>query len=53
MYVGGNLVIDNSTTKERATLKKIQDISIEINAIEKAIITREEFNALQQATYRD
>ena len=49
-YVGGNLVIDNSTTKERATLKKIQDLSTETNAIEKGIITREEFNALRQAT---
>lgn len=49
VYVGGNLVIDNSTTKERATLKKIQDLSTETNAIEKGIITREEFNALRQA----
>ncbi|MDQ6865242.1 MAG: tetratricopeptide repeat protein [Thermoproteota archaeon] len=47
--VGGNLVINNSTTKERATLKKIQDLSTETNAIEKGIITREEFNALQRA----
>jgi len=49
VYVGGNLVINNSTTKERATLKKIQDLSTETNSIEKGIITREEFNALQQA----
>ena len=49
VYVGGNLVINNSTTKERATLKKIQDLSTETNAIEKGIITREEFNALQRA----
>ena len=49
VYVGGNLVINNSTTKERATLKKIQDLSTETNAIEKGIITGEEFNALQRA----
>jgi tetratricopeptide (TPR) repeat protein len=49
VYVGGNLVINNSTTKERATLKKIQDLSTETNAIEKGIITREEFTALQRA----
>jgi len=49
VYIGGNLVINNSTTKERATLKKIQDLSTETNAIEKGIITREEFNALQRA----
>jgi tetratricopeptide (TPR) repeat protein len=47
--VGGNLVINNSTTKERAALKKIQDLSTETNVIEKGIITREEFNALQRA----
>ena len=49
VYVGGNLVINNSTTKERATLKKIQDLSTDPNAIEKGIITREEFDALQRA----
>ena len=42
-------MIDNSTTKERTTLKKIQDLSTETNAIEKGIITREKFNARLQA----
>ncbi|MGB7952416.1 MAG: tetratricopeptide repeat protein [Candidatus Nitrosopolaris sp.] len=46
--VSGNLVINNSTFKERETLKKIQDIPTEINAGEEGNITREEFNALQQ-----
>ena len=49
IHVGRDLVINNSTINERATLKKIQDLSTEISAIEKGIITREEFNALQGA----
>ena len=46
--VSGNLVINNSTLKERETLKKIQDIPTELNAGEEGNITGEEFNALQQ-----
>ncbi|MGB8936142.1 MAG: tetratricopeptide repeat protein, partial [Candidatus Nitrosopolaris sp.] len=49
VYVGGNLVINNSTLEDRETLKKIQDLSTEINAIETGFVSREEFNALQQA----
>ncbi|MFY9799296.1 MAG: hypothetical protein WAJ93_26720, partial [Candidatus Nitrosopolaris sp.] len=49
VYVGGNLVITNSTLEDRETLKKIQDLSTEINAIETGFVSREEFNALQQA----
>ncbi|MFZ0511733.1 MAG: tetratricopeptide repeat protein [Candidatus Nitrosopolaris sp.] len=49
IHADGNLVINNSTLEDRETLKKIQDLSTEINAIEKGIVSREEFNALQQA----
>ena len=47
--VDGNLVINNSTPEDRETLKKIQGISTELNAIEKGIVSREEFNGLRQA----
>src|SRR5690349_19904570 len=45
----GILVINNATKNEEATLRKIQHIPTETDAIEKGTITREEFNALQQA----
>jgi tetratricopeptide (TPR) repeat protein len=44
-----NLVITNATNNEEATLRKIQDVSTETNAIEKGIITRQEFDALYRA----
>ena len=49
IHVGGNLIINNSTLEDRETLKKIQGLSTEINAIDKGIVSREEFNALRQA----
>jgi tetratricopeptide (TPR) repeat protein len=49
IHVDGNLVINNSTLEDRETLKKIQGISTELNAIEKGIMSREEFNGLRQA----
>ena len=45
---GRDLVINNYTLGDRETLKKIQDLSLEINTVEKDKVSREEFNALQQ-----
>src|SRR5437870_5241707 len=50
--IGGNLVINNYTNQDLATLRKIQEASTETNAIERGSITREEFNALQQGVNR-
>jgi tetratricopeptide (TPR) repeat protein len=44
----GKLVISNSTSEDCETLKKIQGISTELNAIEKGIVSREEFNGLRE-----
>ncbi len=49
IHVDGNLVINNSTLEDRETLKKIQGLSTEINAIDKGIVSRGEFNDLRQA----
>jgi tetratricopeptide (TPR) repeat protein len=50
--IKGNLVINNSTIEDLETLKKIQDLSVEINAIEKDKVTREEFNALKEGVIK-
>ena len=47
--VDGKLVINNSTFEDCETLNKIQGISTELNAIEKGVVSREEFNGLRQA----
>jgi len=47
--VDGKLVINNSTSEDCETLSKIQGISTELNAIEKGVVSREEFNGLRQA----
>jgi hypothetical protein len=46
--VDGKL-INNSTSEDCETLTKIQGISTELNAIEKGVVSREEFNGLRQA----
>ena len=45
----GKLLINNSTSQDCETLKKIQGVSTELNAIEKGIVSRKEFNGLRQA----
>jgi tetratricopeptide (TPR) repeat protein len=45
----GKLVINNPTSEDCETLEKIQGISTELNAIEKGVVSGEEFNGLRQA----
>jgi hypothetical protein len=46
--IGSNLVIQNTTNKEIAALKKIQDIPSPTEAVDEDTVTKENINVLQQ-----